>query len=106
MNEKINIDEILLQAPDENSPKNILNILNDDCLRKIFKQLHFRDQCSVLSVCVRFNQISKECLAKKQKKIDFNTQTLVKTCYHYHYNKQMIIYVILVHQFMKWIPEK
>ncbi|XP_031632800.1 uncharacterized protein LOC116346739 [Contarinia nasturtii] len=83
--EKINIDEILLQAPDENSPKNILNILNDDCLREIFKQLPFRDQCSVLSVCVRFNQISKKCLALglAKKQIDCgiksNTQILMET---------------------------
>lgn len=29
--EEINIDGILLQAPDENSSKNMVNILNDDC---------------------------------------------------------------------------
>lgn len=62
--EKINIDEILLQAPDESSPKNIVNTLNDDCLTEIFTYLSFQDQCSVLGVCVRFNRIAKQLLAK------------------------------------------
>lgn len=76
VNVKINVDEIFLQAPDENSPKNILNVLNDDCLTEIFKYLSIRDQCSVLGVCARFNRISKQLLAKaasKQHKNDISS---------------------------------
>lgn len=75
----IQIDKILLKAPVENSPKNILNILNDDCLREIFKKLTFQSQCAGLGVCVRFNQISKEFLAKKHKTCVFDTHILLET---------------------------
>lgn len=60
-----NNNELYLHVPDENSPNNILNVLNDDCLREICQKLPFRDLCSLLRVCVRFNEISQEYLAKE-----------------------------------------
>lgn len=64
---KVEVDDILLQPPDENSPRNILNILCDDCLNEIFKKLHPSNYGSVADVCVRFNQILKEMLTRKHK---------------------------------------
>lgn len=55
----------LLKPPDQDSPMNILNALNDDCLCEIFKKLHFSTLTSVAMVCTRFNRIAKEAFSSK-----------------------------------------
>lgn len=48
--------------PAQDSPKNILNILNNDCLQAIFRKVdNMRDIYSVAHVCVRFQQNAIEC---------------------------------------------
>lgn len=61
------IIDLMLAPPDRNSPKNILNALNDDCLRLIFEKLHLSTLCSVSNVCVRFNTIASEIFQLKYK---------------------------------------
>lgn len=68
--------DTLLQPPDEESPKNIYNALNDDCLREVFKKLHLLDLSSVADVCVRFNGIAKEIFRSKSKDEMFNLKNL------------------------------
>lgn len=50
----------LLYPPAQDSPQNIVNILNDDCLREIFTNLRLSEAVAVACVCKRFNQIAKE----------------------------------------------
>lgn len=59
------INDILLQPPGEQSPNNILNILNDDCLYEIFKKIPSSNYGSIANVCVRFNRILSEMLSRK-----------------------------------------
>lgn len=59
------INDILLQPPGEQSPKNILNILNDDCLYEIFKKIPSSNYGSIADVCVRFHRILSEMLSRK-----------------------------------------
>lgn len=63
--ETANINDLLLDPPDQTSEKNILNALNDNCLRRIFKKLNLLDISSVAVVCLRFNKIAKEFSASK-----------------------------------------
>lgn len=46
--------------PEQDSPKNILNVLNDNCIREILKKLHISTLIKVVNVCTRFNRIAKE----------------------------------------------
>lgn len=64
----------LSETPDEDSPKNMYNALNDDCLRVVFAKLHVLDLVSVADICVRFNEIAKEIfrLRYKRKVFDFH----------------------------------
>ncbi|XP_031638550.1 uncharacterized protein LOC116350768 [Contarinia nasturtii] len=68
----LNYFELLLQPPDQDSPKNILNALNDDCLREIMKKLHFTTLNSIVNVCLRFDRVGMEAFSNKylHKKID------------------------------------
>lgn len=75
------ICEILLQPPDEESPTNICNALNDDCLRKIFKKLDLVDICSVADVCLRFNRIAKEIPVLKYRNNEFSFEYLYRNYY-------------------------
>ncbi|XP_031639214.1 uncharacterized protein LOC116351273 isoform X1 [Contarinia nasturtii] len=61
------IEDILLQPPDEESPKNILNALNDDCLYEVFKRMHPSNYVLIGNVCVRFDRILKEMIGRKYK---------------------------------------
>lgn len=63
------VAESLESPPDQQSPRNILNCLNDDCLRAIFESNHssLADLYSVGSVCSRFNAIAKQVCARKYK---------------------------------------
>ncbi|XP_031637709.1 uncharacterized protein LOC116350112 [Contarinia nasturtii] len=60
-------DDPLLQPPDQDSPKHILNVLNDDCLFAFFERLHFSTLISVAKVCIRFNGIAKKAFSSKYK---------------------------------------
>lgn len=71
------INDILLQPPGEQSPKNILNILNDDCLYEIFKKIPSSNYGSIANVCVRFNRILSEMLSRKYKNSAFNISSIV-----------------------------
>lgn len=57
----------LLQPPEQDSCRHILNVLNDDCLREIFKKLHFSTLLSVVNVCVRFHRVAREAFSSKYK---------------------------------------
>lgn len=58
-NEKLQFPKTLLIPPVQQSPKNILNALYDDCLREIFKcsVLDIYDLCALASTCERFKAI-------------------------------------------------
>lgn len=60
-------DDQLLNPPDQDSPKHILNVLNDDCLFAIFEKLHFSTLITVANVCTRFNGIAKDTFSRKYK---------------------------------------
>lgn len=62
--QKIKVDDILLQPPDEESSKNILWALNDDCLYEIFKRIHASNYYLIAHVCVRFNRVLNEMLTR------------------------------------------
>lgn len=54
------------QPTSEDSPTNILNLLDDDCLRLIFEKVkHLSDIYSITNVCMRFNRIAKQIFATK-----------------------------------------
>lgn len=58
----------MLQPPEEDSPNNILNAFDNNCLREIFDRTQqVSDFYSIANVCVRFNTISKESFALKFK---------------------------------------
>lgn len=63
------VAEALTIPPDQESPHNIHNSLNDDCLRAIFEadQLSLDDLCSIGSVCERFNSIAKQVFESRYK---------------------------------------
>lgn len=42
------------QPPDQDSPSNILNALNDNCLQRIFEYLPIEYLCSVADTCKKF----------------------------------------------------
>lgn len=52
-NLKATIDDAKL-IPEHDSPLNILEIFNDDCLMLILKHLSLRDLCAVSEVCTKF----------------------------------------------------
>lgn len=64
----IEIDKLLLQPEAEKSPKNILNLLNDDCFCSILTRLSLSDLFSVSKTCKRLHQISKSVFQLKYKK--------------------------------------
>lgn len=61
------INQLLLQPEVQESPKNILNSLNDHCLREIMVRLSFFDICNVSKTCETLNQIAEEVVASKYK---------------------------------------
>ncbi|XP_031616513.1 uncharacterized protein LOC116336653 isoform X2 [Contarinia nasturtii] len=50
----------------------ILNVLNNDCLREVFKYFDVADLCNTANVCVRFNQQAKNAFALKFTSININ----------------------------------
>lgn len=79
--ERVRVAESLLSPPDQQSPNNIVNMLNDDCLRTIFESNHLSldDLCAIGSVCVRFNEIVKQVFAAKHKNEDDCQALMTKT---------------------------
>lgn len=50
------------QPPAQDSPKHILNLLNDDCIQTIFGELtNLQDFLSVAETCTRFQSNAKRC---------------------------------------------
>lgn len=68
-----------MQAPDDDdSPQNIVNALNDDCLLQIFSELSLCDLCDVANVCTRFNDIAMRIFRSKFKNTDDHIESLVR----------------------------
>lgn len=56
--------------PVENSPQNILNVLNDDCIKSIFLQItNLSDFLSAAEVCTRFQRNAQDCFKQKFKEV-------------------------------------
>lgn len=55
------------KPPERDSPKHILNALNDDCLRVIFKQFNLVDLSVAADVCVRFQLHATDAFRLKYK---------------------------------------
>lgn len=62
--EIVDVVNSLSPAPEPQSPQNILNALNDDCLRTIFESeiLDILDLCSAASVCKRFKRLANNVI--------------------------------------------
>lgn len=77
VSQRIKVDDmLLLQPPDRESSKNILNVLNDDCLYEVFERIHPSNYHLIADVCVRFNQVLTEMLARKYKENMFRVSDL------------------------------
>lgn len=60
-------------TPAQDSPRHILNILNDDCIEAILRRLEkLEDLSSAAGTCVRFQECAKQCFRPKYKRIDIN----------------------------------
>lgn len=70
-------------APPQDSPKHILNILNDDCIEAILRQMEWRDLFSVAATCKRFQKNARVifrpmgmhwniCISRRSKFIHFD----------------------------------
>lgn len=57
----------LVKPPEQDSPNQILNALNDDCLCEVFRFLPLIDLNNAAEVCVRFNALAKEVFSSKFK---------------------------------------
>lgn len=55
-----------LSPPDPESPQNILNTLNDDCLYEIFAKLEWYDLYATVDVCHRFRDIARQVASTKR----------------------------------------
>lgn len=70
----------MFPAPDEESPLNILNSLNDHCLQEIFKRISIVDLSSATEVCMRFKQNAEQVFSiYHEKRFRFVSLTLVKS---------------------------
>lgn len=57
------------KPPSNDSSKNILIVLNDDCIGLIFEKIsNIRDFHSISNVCVRFNRIARKIFSSKIKR--------------------------------------
>lgn len=57
------------QPPPQDSPRNILNALNDDCLERMFKLFNLVDLTAAADVCVRFQQHAIDVFNLKYKHV-------------------------------------
>lgn len=65
VNDENRVNDEWIMAPVEDSPQNIINALNDDCLLHIFTELSVRDLYTVANVCQRFESIAKHAFRIK-----------------------------------------
>lgn len=56
---------LVVVAPDPESPSNILNALNDDCLETVFQYLNEINLINAAEVCKRFKKHAEQAFAKK-----------------------------------------
>lgn len=56
--EQCSIDAALSVPPDQDSPKQIVNVLPDDMLMAIFEGAHLLDLCEIANTCRRFNAVA------------------------------------------------
>lgn len=68
--------KLVRKLPDQNS-SDMLNTLDDDCLKQVFKHLPLPDLCNVADVCRRFRQNAKDLF--KSKHTNFNTNEMIKS---------------------------
>lgn len=71
------IPSILLEPPDQDSPMQILNKLNDFCLLTIFESavLNIVDLAAISSTCIRFRNLAANVTRRKYNRIDcFNRE--------------------------------
>lgn len=68
----------LYVPPEQDSDSQILNALNDDCLREIFKYFDVRDLTSVADVCVRFNELATKTFSSSYKMVIISSSTSEK----------------------------
>lgn len=59
------LNEKLIPAPAQDSPHNIINALNDDCLLHILAELDANDLTNVAKTCRRLNGIAEEMFKSK-----------------------------------------
>lgn len=53
-------------APDENSPNHVFNIVNDDCIYEIIRRLNnSKDFCNTAMVCQRFQTVTQSMFSHK-----------------------------------------
>lgn len=60
----------LLTPPEQDSPHQILNKLDDDCLRVVFQFLNLNDLCNAAEACTRFNKQAKDAFSMKYKNLN------------------------------------
>lgn len=58
-----------VDVPDSESPQNILNTLNDDCLHEILAKLKWQDLYATADVCHRIRDIAQQVTTKRTLKI-------------------------------------
>lgn len=66
------VHDLLMVAPAEDSPQNILYALNDDCLLAIFNELGTRDLYIAANTCQQFNGIAERAFKSKYTRQDFS----------------------------------
>lgn len=64
-NNQMDLSMFFRPPPDADSPHNILNTLDDDCLKELFKHLKLRDLCAVADVCTRFKSNAEYIFSRK-----------------------------------------
>lgn len=70
----------MLEPPAESSPSNILNALDDQCLREIFERIHqVSDFYTISNVCMRFNEVAKEAFASKFKHTSISIDEIINS---------------------------
>lgn len=81
------IPDILLKAPEQQSPSNIVNRLPDDCLRTIFEASasNIMDLGKIANVCRRFHGIANKIFHTKHKSINDATFNELKDLYRKEY---------------------
>lgn len=66
--EKLKLNELKSEPFTQDTQNNIITVLNDDCLREIFRKFHkLSDFHSIANVCEHFNRIAKELFSSEIK---------------------------------------